>query len=187
MRWPATLCATLVLFGPIPAWAQTPIKACQLLSASDLAIAGTRFAGKLFDDDSTLIRKGELPGIGFDLQIDQCHSEVGAHGIVPVRLSLAQTRDAISRRGWEDLNRALDKDEKPSKGVISEALKVDGNDCEYLSWPTRASGTRIHQIGCTAYLARHLVTLEFNDFDRAKLPSAQTVSSLLGRSVARIR
>jgi hypothetical protein len=170
----------------VPALAQAPTQACRLISVAELGAAGIKLQGGLADDDSMQIDKGTLPGVPSELRIDQCVSPVGREGILPVRLTVAHAKAPLDRRAWKVMNVSLERDEKPAADATSEVVKGTRFDCELLTWPTRTRNLRIHEIVCVGYKDRRQVALAFNEFDRAKLPSVQTVAGLLEKVLGRL-
>lgn len=177
-----------------PAHAQSPGKACGLLSLADLNAAGVKITGKLYDDRTAHLPKGTMPWLTTDLQIDQCASKGLAGGLIPYRLAIAHAKDPLDRRGWEAMMKAMNNDDKPSADSTSESVKIGKTDCEYLSWPVEskepakdgAAPKRVHELYCVGYKARRQIALSFNESQKANLPAPKTVVSLLEKVMAKL-
>ncbi|MEK6639904.1 MAG: hypothetical protein AABZ17_04455, partial [Nitrospirota bacterium] len=140
----------------------------------------------LFPDDSVSLKKGSVPGLITDMQMEQCTSEIATHDTdFPVRWSVATTKDPIDKKAWDKMADALDQDKEGKADDSERRLIIEGIDCETFSWPEK-SGKHIYAVSCTAHKGARHVTLEFAHTDRAKLLPAKTVKQLLDKMLARL-
>lgn len=160
-------------------------KICALLTRDELAGAGVAVTG-LFPDDSVLIKKGSVPGFSLpDMQMEGCGSEIGAHYMtLPVRWSVATTKDPIDKKAWKQMADALDRDKKGSADDSElQLMTIEGIECHTVSWPI--DGKRIYEVGCGTIKNNQAIELVFGQIDKAKLPPAKTVKRLLDKMLAR--
>jgi hypothetical protein len=176
------------LVAPLSVIAQDAVKACALLTPEDLSIVGIRVTAKgLFPDDSVLLKKGQITGLVTDLRMDQCTSAMDANfAAFPVRWSVATAKEAIDKKTWDQMNVALDAEEKKQPDPAAKAIKIDGVDCETFSWLEKKAGKRIYAINCGALKGKRLASLEFAHSDSTKLPPALAVKQLLDKLLGRL-
>ncbi|THJ16407.1 MAG: hypothetical protein CAF42_014725 [Nitrospira sp. CG24B] len=180
----STVVAAIILSPSLSLALSDSLKICTLLTREELASVGVAVTG-LFPDDSASLKKGSLPGLITDMQMDQCTSEMaGQYTAFPVRWSVSTTKDPIDKKAWEQMADALDQNEKKSAGDSEQRLTIEGIDCSTFSGPM--NGKQIYEVGCTAFKSNHSVTLEFAQIDKAKLPPAKTVKRLLDKILSRL-
>lgn len=186
LNWLISTALAVLVLGVSPSFAASDsTKVCALLTREELMTAGVVITG-LFPDDSVSLKKGSVPGLITDIQIDQCTGEMAAHYTAfPVRWSVGTTKDPIDKKAWEKMADTLDQDEKESAGDSEQRLTIEGTDCETFSWPEKA-GKHIYAVNCGALKGVHHVTLEFAHTDRSKLLPAKTVKRLLDKMLARL-
>jgi hypothetical protein len=188
LDWLISTAVAVLMLGVSPSFAASDsTKVCTLLTLEELMAAGIAITAQgLMPDDPVSLKKGSVPGLITDIQIDQCTSEMAAHDTAfPVRWSVGTTKDPIDKKAWEKMADALDQDEKESEGDSEQRLTIDGTDCETLSWQEKV-GKHIYAVSCTAHKGAHHVTLEFSHTDRTKLLPAKTVKRLLDKMLARL-
>ncbi len=187
LDWLVSTSVTVLVLGVSSSFAASDsTKVCALLTREELMAAGVAITAQgLMPDDPVSLKKGSLPGLITDIQIDQCTSEMAAqYTAFPVRWSVGTTKDPIDKKAWEKMADALDQDEKKSAGDSEQRLTTEGIDCYTFSGPM--NGKQIYEVGCTAFKSNHSVTLEFAQIDKAKLPPAKTVKQLLDKMLARL-
>ena len=188
LDWPISSALAVLVLGVSPSFAASnSTKVCDLLTHEELMAAGVAITAQgLMPDHPVSLKKGSLPGLITDVEIEQCTSEMAAHYTAfPVRWSVGTTKDPIDKNAWEKMADALDQDEKESADDSEQRLTIDGTDCETFSWPEKA-GKHIYEVSCTAHKGAHHVTLEFTHAERAKLLPAKTVKQLLDKMLARL-
>lgn len=173
---------------PWPAIAQDGVKACALLTRDEVASAGVSVTARgLMPDEPVVLKKGSLPGIVTDMRMDQCTTEMAAgYAAFPARWSVASTKEALDKKAWDKMNEALSEGEKKEPDPAQKAVNIDGVDCETFSWPEKKGGKRIYAISCSAFKGKRVVSLEFAQTDKSKLPSAKTTKQLLDVMLKRL-
>jgi hypothetical protein len=162
-------------------------KVCALLTPQELMAAGIAITAQgLMPDESLFLKKGELPGLVTDLQIDECTSEMAVeYTAFPVRWSVGTAKDPIDKKTWDKMAEAIGQDEKEGADHPDQRFTIEGVDCEMFSWPEKA-GKRTYAMNCTGQKGTRYVTLEVAHADRAKLLPAKTVKQLLDKMLARL-
>jgi hypothetical protein len=188
VAWPVlmTLSALVVSASPSVA-AYDSTKVCGLLTPQELMAAGIAITAQgLMPDESLFLKKGELPGLITEVQIDACTSEMAVeYPALPVRWSVGTSKDPIAKKAWDKMADALGQDEKESADPVAQRFTIEGVDCETFSWSEKA-GKRTYAMSCTGHKGTRHVTLEVAHVDRAKLLPAKTVKQLLDKMLARL-
>ena len=181
-----TLSALVVSASPSVA-AYDFTKVCGLLTPQELMAAGIAITAQgLMPDESLFLKKGELPGLITDVQIDECTSEMAVEYVAfPVRWSVGTTKDPIDKKAWDKMADALGQDEKDGADHAEQHFTIEGVDCERFSWLEKA-GKRTYAMSCTGHKGTRHVTLEVAHVDQAKLLPAKTVKQLLDKMLARL-
>ncbi len=173
---------------PWPAIAQEGVKICSLLTREEVASAGAAVTSRgLMADEPAMLKKGSLPGIVTDMRMDQCTTEMaGGYAAFPARWSVASTKEALDKKTWDKMNEALSEGEKKEPDPAQKAVTIEGVDCETFSWLEKKGGKRIYAVGCTALKGKRMVSLEFAQADKGKLPSAKATKQLLDVMLKRL-
>jgi hypothetical protein len=180
--------AVSFLLLPWPATAQEGVKVCSLLTRDEVASAGATVTSRgLMADEPVMLKKGSLPGIVTDVRMDQCTTEMAAsYAAFPARWSVASTKEALDKKTWDKMNEALSEGEKKEPDPAQKAVNIEGVDCDTYSWLEKKGGKRIYTVNCTALKGKRIVSLEFAQADKAKLPSAKATKQLLDVMLKRL-
>lgn len=172
---------------PWPAVAQEGVKVCALLTREEVSSAGAVVTARLMADEPVMLKKGSLPGIVTDMRMDQCTTEMAAaYAAFPARWSVASTKEALDKKAWDKMNEALSEGEKKEPDPAQKAVNIEGVDCENFSWLEKKGGKRIYAVNCSALKGKRMVSLEFAQADKGKLPSAKTTKQLLDVMLKRL-
>ncbi|MBH0202281.1 MAG: hypothetical protein HP496_08305 [Nitrospira sp.] len=186
--WPALMVVSALVASASPGVAgYDSAMVCALLTPQELAAAGIAITAQgLMPDESLFLKKGELPGLITDVQIDECTSEMAVeYPAFPIRWSVGTSKDPMDRKAWDKMVEALGQGTRESAEHVEQRFTIEGVDCETFSWSDK-TGKQTYAMSCTGHKGIRHVTLEVAHLDRTKLLPVKAVKQLLDKMFARL-
>lgn len=157
---------------------QPTLRVCSLLTPAELGGVGVTLTARgLMPDEEVTVKRSSIPALPADLRTAQCTSEyVEAIGDFPVRFGVLTASRVLDRAGWDAVDRALDDDDAPVRGTVTQ---VGAANCERITQPSIEKGRTVSVMACSLASGTRFLTLEVARRDASQLPAPEKVAALL--------